>query len=297
MRSIRWLAAAVLLLLPVTACDAADEPAGDAPLRLTQAWQLAGFKQPESVVFEPAEGVLYVSNVNGPPGEKNGQGYISKVALDGRLLEETWLGGLNAPKGLAVAAGRLFVADIDALVEIDLASKAITRHEAPGAKFLNDVTVDSQGRVYVSDMMDDAIYRLAGGTFAAWVKDPALAAPNGLLAEDARLVVGSWGVMTEGFATETPGHLLTVSLGDGAIATLGDGTPVGNLDGVEADGRGNYLVTDWMAGALLRIAPSGAATLLLDLAQGSADHEYVAGEGLVLIPMMNDGLLVAYRVE
>jgi sugar lactone lactonase YvrE len=182
-------------------------------------------------------------------------------------------------------------------VEVDLADKSTTRYEAPQARFLNDVTVDAAGNVYVSDMMDDAIYRLTGDSFGLWLRDEALEAPNGLLAEDGRIVVGSWGVITEGFATEAPGHLKTVSIAERSVASLGDGTPVGNLDGVEADGRGNYFVTDWMAGALLQVAPSGEAVLLLDLDQGSADHEYVAGEGLIVIPMMNDGKLVAYRVN
>ena len=102
--------------------------------------------------------------------------------------------------------------------------------------------------------------------------------------------------MVDGFATKTPGHLLTVSFADRKLADLGDGRPVGNLDGLEADGAGNYFVTDWMAGGLLRISPSGEAVLLLDLPQGSADLEYVADKRLIVIPMMNEGKLVAYRV-
>ncbi|MEE9139479.1 MAG: SMP-30/gluconolactonase/LRE family protein [Alphaproteobacteria bacterium] len=291
----RWVSV-LGLLAALTGCDEADGERA-ARVELAPAWELTGFKQPESVVLEPGEGVLYVSNVDGPAGEKDGRGFISKVSLDGRLIERVWLDGLNAPKGLAVASGKLYVSDIDALVEVDLADKSTTRYEAPQARFLNDVTVDAAGNVYVSDMMDDAIYRLTGDSFGLWLRDEALEAPNGLLAEDGRIVVGSWGVITEGFATEAPGHLKTVSIAERSVASLGDGTPVGNLDGVEADGRGNYFVTDWMAGALLQVAPSGEAVLLLDLDQGSADHEYVAGEGLIVIPMMNDGKLVAYRVN
>jgi hypothetical protein len=80
-----------------------------------------------------------------------------------------------------------------------------------------------------------------------------------------------------------------------SIESLGDGTPVGNLDGIESDGDGNYLVTDWLAGALYRIEPSGAAQQLLDLNQGSADLEYRGG--LAVIPMMVDGELRAWQVD
>ncbi len=145
--------------------------------------------------------------------------------------------------------------------------------------------------------MSDTIYRLKGGKLTAWVQDSALQGPNGLMVQGDNLLVASWGVLTEGFATSSVGHMKSVSLSSGAISSLGDGTPVGNLDGLEADGNGAYIVTDWMAGSLYRIAASGKADLLLDLKQGSADHEYIQSKGLAIIPMMMDGTVVAYKVK
>jgi sugar lactone lactonase YvrE len=261
-------------------------------------WQTEGLQQPESVVFDAQRDVFYVSNVAGDPMDKNGEGHISRVGPDGELLEAAWVGGLDAPKGLALVDNMLYVADIDRLVAIDVEQGTITQtHEATGAQFLNDVSADDQGRIYVSDMMANAIWRLDGDQFEAWVEDEALENPNGLLAEGDRIVVGSWGVMTDGFATETPGHLKAVDLATGEVESLGDGTPVGNLDGVEPDGEGGYLVTDWMAGALLRIDPEGKFEQLLDLNQGSADHTWLEDRRLAVIPMMSDGQLRAYRLE
>lgn len=276
-------------------CDGGDT-GGHVPI-LTEAWRLDGFEGPESVVYDSTEEVFYVSNINGNPTEKDGSGYISTVTKDGVLLERKWLDGLNAPKGMAVGGGTLLVADIDELLAIKLSDRSITRFVAPGAKFLNDVTVDAKGRVYVSDMMDDAVYRLEDGSFDLWLKSPELEAPNGLLAEPSRIVVGAWGVMTEGFATETPGHLKTISLADQSISSLGSGDPIGNIDGLEADVFGRYLATDWMSGKLYRILPSGEARLLLELDQGSADHTFVWDDNLVVIPMMLSGTLVAYNLE
>ncbi|MFQ6017617.1 MAG: SMP-30/gluconolactonase/LRE family protein [Kiloniellaceae bacterium] len=272
--------------------------AGTARSEVAKVWETEGFKNPESVRYDPARDVLYVSNVNGSPVEKDGNGYISKLAPDGRVIEDRWVSGLDAPKGMAVLGDRLYVSDIDQLVEIDIgAGRVAGRYPAPGAKFLNDVTADAAGRVYVSDMMDDAIYRLEGGTFSLWLKNEALTSPNGLVAEAERLLVAAWGVRTEGFATKTPGQLKTVSYGSRAVASLGEGAPVGNLDGLEPDGSGRYLATDWMSGALFRIDPSGQAELLLDLNQGSADLGYIAPRKLAVIPMMNDGKVTAYRVD
>jgi sugar lactone lactonase YvrE len=264
----------------------------------TLAWQTEGLQQPESVVFDAEREVFYVSNVAGEPMDRNGEGHISRVGPEGELLEAAWVSGLDAPKGLALHDGVLYVADIDRLIAIDVEEGAIAEtYEAQGAQFLNDVTADDQGRVYVSDMMANAIWRLDGDQFELWVEDEALEQPNGLLAEDDRIVVGSWGVMTDGFATQIPGHLKTVDLESGEVASLGDGTPVGNLDGVEPDGQGGYLVTDWMAGALLRIDPEGKFEQLLDLNQGSADHTWLEDQRLAVIPMMSDGQLLAYRIE
>jgi sugar lactone lactonase YvrE len=103
--------------------------------------------------------------------------------------------------------------------------------------------------------------------------------------------------MTDGFATEVPGHLKTIDLDSRDIQSLGDGTSVGNLDGVEADGRGNYLVTDWMNGRLLLISPNGSSETLIEFEQGSADHTVMPEKNLVIIPMMMQNDVVAFRIS
>ena len=83
-------------------------------------WETSGLKTPESALPVPAEGFAYVSNIGGQPTEKDGNGFISKVSLaDGKIIELEWAKGMDAPKGLALAKGRLYAADIDKLVEID----------------------------------------------------------------------------------------------------------------------------------------------------------------------------------
>ncbi len=281
--------AAVFSLLVLT-------PAGAAELK--QAWEATGFKAPESAVHDPAKDTIYVSNVNGGPGDKDGNGFISRLSPKGEVVELEWVKGLDAPKGLALVGDTLYVSDIDVLVAIDTGNGSIKqRHQASGAKFLNDVTADKQGRVFVSDMMGNAIWLLEDGSFSLWLQDEALENPNGLLSEDERLLVGSWGRMAQDFSTKVPGHMKTVDVASKKIAALGDTTPVGNLDGVESDGRGGYTVTDWLNGAIFHVAPDGKATRLLDLNQGSADHEFIEKDRLVVLPMMMDGKVTAYRLE
>jgi len=259
-------------------------------------WELSGFMNPESALPDPASGIIYVSNVNGAADGRDGNGYVSKVAIDGKLMAEKWVTGLDAPKGLALFNGKLFVADLDKLVEIDVASGTITtKHEAPGAKILNDVAADSEGRIYVSDWPGNAIWRLADGKFEKWLEGDQLKAPNGLLVESDKLIVAAWGNMAADFSVKVPGNLLTVSLSDKTVADLGDGKPVGTLDGLEPFDAESYIVTDFMAGKVLQISRSGAVKELLVLSPGSADLGFVPSTRTAIVPMMVEGKVVAYR--
>ena len=266
--------------------------AGDAaPEKL---WESDGFSTPESVVYDETNDVLYVSNVNGKPGDKDGNGFISRVGVDGDMLDREWVTGLDAPKGMAIVGNTLYVSDIDTLVEINIDGAAITnRYQVDGAGFFNDVAASTGGDVFVSDTGTNTIHRLSGGSFTAWLQDDKLDGPNGLLVETDRLMVASIGP----FGGPDKSQLFAVSLADKSIRSATGGKAVGKLDGLEADGHGNYYVTDWPNGGLLRISASGDAAVLLDLDQGSADLEYIAGKNLLLIPMMMNDKIVAYRPQ
>jgi sugar lactone lactonase YvrE len=264
-----------------------------------EAWTAGGFEAPESVVYDSGRDVLYVSNIVGEPLGKDGAGYISRLATDGTVREMQWIGGLDAPKGMVLAGDTLYVSDIDRLVAIDLERAEISGSwPAEGAVFLNDTAVDAAGRVYVSDMMTDRIYVLDGDSVSVWLEDEALTHPNGLEVQDGALLVAAWGAeIQEDFTTKEPGHLLSVDLATKAISVVGDGPGVGNLDGIEPDGAGGWLTTDWIAGGLYRIAPDGTAQQLLDLSMGSADLEYLPDQKLAIIPMMLDGVVTAHRID
>ena len=260
-------------------------------------WQAEGLDGPESAVLDSGEGVLYVSNVNGDAAAADGNGYISKLSLKGEIVDKEWVTGLDAPKGLALHDGKLYVSDIDKLVVIDTGTgDIVASHDASGATFLNDVSAHEDGRVFVSDMMENQIWKLEGDQLELWLEDEALGNPNGVLAESDRLLIATWGKPKEDFSTDVPGQLKAIDYETKEIQSLGD-EPVGNLDGLEADGEGGYLVTDWLSGVLYTFDADGKAEMIMDLNQGSADHEYVEGEKLVVIPMMMDGTVAAYKVE
>ena len=260
-------------------------------------WELDGLSNPESVIYDPKLNHLYVSNVNGSGVEKDGNGFISIVSLDGKMVQENWVAGLNAPKGLALHGRTLYVADIDELVTININNGSIiNKFKVNDAKFLNDVTASKNGDIYVSDMFLNRIHVLTEDNFSVWIESPELEAPNGLLALENEIILGSWGKMTDGFATKIPGHLKRISIKDKTIQSIGDGSSVGNLDGVESDNNHGFYVTDWISGKLLYIKSSGEVSELLDLPQGSADHEVVIEMNLIFIPLMMDNKLLSYII-
>ena len=78
------------------------------------------FNLPESAIFDEKNNMIYVSNISNHPFKKDGSGFISKVDLDGKIVELNWVGKLNAPKGLTIVNDKLYAADVDELVEIEI---------------------------------------------------------------------------------------------------------------------------------------------------------------------------------
>jgi hypothetical protein len=290
-----WIAAACLLLSSTTSW--ADAP--PAPL-----WTASGFRTPESALYAAPEKAIFVSNIDGDPGVKDGKGFISRLDTDGKIVQLEWVSGLNAPKGMGYAQGRLFVADIGEVVEIDVKSAQIVkRYPAPGSKFLNDVALEPRSnfkgqvaRVYISDFSDNAIWYLGDHKLSKLVMDPALETPNGLLVEGEQLRIASWGVLGgDGLKTPVPGRIKTMALDSEGIGDRFTAMPLGNLDGIEADGKGGYWVSDWLAGKIIHVDAAGQSSTWLQLEQGTADIGIIPGK-LLLVPMMMQGELRAYAL-
>jgi len=261
-------------------------------------WETKGLAQPESVVVDPATGAIYVSNIVGAVMQKDGNGFIAKLNGDGKMVTRQWVKGLDSPTGLALHDRTLYVADVDQLVEINAASgEIVKRYPAKGATFLNDVAIDPDGTVYVSDTPSNTIWRLKDGSFEPWIADDKLNGPNGLLVQGDMLVVASLGKIPGVGQKQELAGLSLISLKDQSVTKIGSGQPIGNLDGLELLQPGVYLVTDWAAGALYRVDAKGKAQQLIDLNQGSADLTYLPDKKIVLIPMMLDNTLVAYRLD
>ncbi len=264
------------------------------------AWQITeGLKAPESAYFDEASGFLFLSQIGEGGGKgKDGDGWISKLTVAGEMIQNKWITGLNAPKGLRSHAGTLWVSDIDQIVAIDIeAGKISKRVPIKGAQFLNDLATGPDGAVYVSDMVASVIYRHRNGKTEVFASGPEIEHPNGLLVHEGKLIIGGWGRdLQDDFSTPTLGRLQAIHLKNKLHSVI-TRKPTGNLDGVEIDGKGGYIVTDWRAGKVFRISRRGKAKVIMEFPQGAADHAYLVDRKWLILPEMLENKLTAFELK
>ena len=260
-------------------------------------WTVDGLNEPESAVYDKKTNAIYVSSINGNPLELDNNGYISKLSVSGQILEKKWITGLDGPKGLAVFKNFLYVSDINKIWKISLKNKKKTKFKVNDAGFLNDVVVDKNGDVYMSDMFKNRIYRLKENKINIWKQSELLNSPNGLLIEGNNLIISTWGKIKEGFQTEIKGKLIKVNLRTREIKKFFSTRPIGNLDGIVFNKNNGYLVTDWISGKLLTVNKKGIVVESKKINKGAADLEILMHKNLILIPMMQNNNLSAFQIN
>lgn len=261
---------------------------------LTPLWQLSDFDQPESVVANKSEHALYVSNINGQPTELNGQGYISKVSLDGNVLDKHWLKNLNAPKGMAIIGDYLYIADMQTVHLASISqAKIIKQFSVKGAKMLNDITIADNGHVYISDLIGGGIYRIADNKISQWYTHESLPHPNGLLWQNNTLLIASWGRgMNNDFSTEHAGNIFSLDTGATKPTLITESEEIGNLDGIVKHNNTIY-ASDWITGNLFKIEKNKTKKVL-SLKPGLADIGINAS--ILFTPSMLDGQVSAWQL-
>lgn len=269
------------LLILVAGCS--SPPKGASPDRRAPVWTLTGLAEPESVALAADGRTLYVANVGGEGDVKDGNGFISRISTGGRMLQREWVTGLNAPKGAILAGQRLYVSDIDELVEIDVVeARVAARYPAPGATFLNDVAVAPDGTVLVADSGTGRIFALKDGRMTVWSDDPELKSANGLLPEPDRLLV-----------TTMEGKLLEIGYASRAAKVLATG--LGQADGIAPIDRDAYLVSEW-PGRLFYVMPDGKSEVVLDSrASETYINDFIRVSDLLIVPNWKPGSVTAYR--
>lgn len=240
----------------------------------------------ESVIYDRTRNVIYVANVNLNPWEKDGNGFISILDMNGNITELKWIEGLDAPKGMAIVNNSLFVNDIDQVIEIDITTGRIKgRTKIGGDPGLNDMTLGKKGAIYASGSNSQKIYKLENGILDI-VLEGDLGRPNGLLYyEDHLLMVGS-----------NSNKLFKINLESKEMLQLADS--LGKADGIVALSAGGYLVSNWQ-GEIYHISKNLKRTKILDTKNdkiNSADIDFVQEKNILLIPTFFDNRVKAYKL-
>jgi len=251
--------------------------------QLTELWETKDLPVPESVLYHAENNVLYVSLIDGEGNVKDGKGGVAVLNLDGSVKDKDWVTGLNAPKGMAVYENLLYVADITAVVAIDLGTGDIVHKiEFPDAVFLNDVTVDDQGAVYVSDTRKGIIYQMKDNKPEVFLEE----APN---ANGLKVINGNLYALA--------GPELWKIEADKSHTVIAKDFELGG-DGLEPVGdQGDFLVTCW-GGLVYYVKADGSFEKLMDV-QGemnTADLGIHPETNTIYIPTFNSNSVKAFQL-
>jgi sugar lactone lactonase YvrE len=278
----------------------APKPAAPAPVvRYTE-----GLATPESVLYDEAGDRYLVSNINGKPSEADANGYISELSPDGKVTKPKFIAGgtgkvkLDAPKGLGISGGILYVSDLTVVRKFDAKTGAPKGDiPIPGATFLNDIAVGPGGRVYVSDsgVKDkpeggfeptgtDAVWVIEKGKAKPLAKSKELGGPNGVLATDKGVLVVTVR-SNELYRLDDKGQRQDVTK-----------LPAGGLDGLVGVGD-ELFISSWQASAIFRGKLNDKFEIAFPDLKGAADIGLDTKRKRLLVPRLLDSAVEVYELK
>ncbi len=295
MKKVNLLLGSIFLLTSCSQPVAADETEGESidstqveqveevEPSLTLVWETdTVLTTCESVLYDLTRRELYVSNIDGQPTDKDGKGFISRLDVDGTVTELEWAKGMHAPKGMGVLVDKMYVTNIDELVQINMADGKITKgFTIKGAKFLNDVAVGG-GKVYFSDMETGKLHVFDGERVS--LLSEGHTGLNGLTYFDGNL----YGLDESG--------LIKFSL-DGGVPEIINAEVTGG-DGLVLIDENTFIASRWQGEVWF--IKDGKATMLLD-SKGddiqTADIGYNPTEKMVYVPRFFSNKVSAYMLS
>jgi len=178
------MAGAIQLTTPAIAQTVSLEKKWETPVTL---------KEPESVLYDEANKVLYVSNINDPAAGKDGNGSIGRISLDGDVKEVEWaVGGMDSPKGLGLSKGLLYVADLTNVVVIDVnIYQAEVWLENDSFQKPNGLLAH-EGKFYMIDMGTGIFYEVDKKTKALRKIAEGLAGGDGIVPYGNDFIISNW---------------------------------------------------------------------------------------------------------
>lgn len=221
----------------------------------------APFERVESVVFDKKRECIYVSN--GKDYKIGEDGFIAKVSWDGELVDLKWIKNLNRPTGMAIHADRLYVADVNALLIINLNTATVEeRIEVPLSYGINDVAIGEKGTVWVTASAISAVLKLVSNNLEIWIQEKEhLLWANGIQAYSNTLLVGGE-------------YLNRLDLEEKGLERITTAPKVRDFEGVAQIEEETFLVTT-VDNSALHLIQNGKSVLLLQPEGYFGDLEFL----------------------
>ena len=256
-----------------------------------------GFETPESVEYDAQHDVYLVSNINGNPLMTDGNGFIPKLNPNGDVIELKWIDGsneqttLNAPKGMEIVNGKLFVADLNTVRVFDSTSGAWLKNiEIEGSTFLNGICAADKNSVYVTDSGlkegfkpsgTDAIYQVwADGKVTPILIDPELGHPNGIIHHKEKTFVVTFG--TGDFFSLDSKHKKQML----------PKPPQGSLDGLVQLPDGRLLFSSWASASIYSFEADQSFKVFASELDAPADMGVDTKRNRLLVPLFKQNKVV-----
>jgi putative heme-binding domain-containing protein len=261
-------------------------------------FEVTGLSHPVCFIADPGTGDYFIANVNGATAARDNNGFITKLDPRGRVVALKFIGPseaapLHAPKGLAVVGKTLYVLDLDRVRGYDTSRgrPVLDIDMAPyKAAFLNDLTRDAQGNLYLSDSQSGFIARIEPARehrVTVIARGPRLAGANGLSIQPktGRLAVVTW----------DSGRVLEVTE-RGEVKPWLD-RQFGKLDGADFDADGNLYFSAYRDGKVYRAGRDGKVSVVREGLVTPADINIDRAKGLLLIPSFDADSVRAIPLE
>jgi len=256
-------------------------------------WELDSvLMTPESVVFDSLRNCLYVSNFNDKGGFRKKTDTIfdeciTKVDLEGNVTELKWVDNLIGPSGITIFKDTLYVIERGYLTKINIEKQSITKRiPITGVGFLNDIVIDKNGDIYISDSGEGAIYKIVGDNSRLWLKDTILQNSNGLYIDNDKLIIGNQGNV----------NLIAILITDKTTKVLASSISKG-IDGIKKY-RQNYIVS-WQYDIFM-VDERGTSQVILNTSEGdnwNADFELIESKNIIIVPTLLSNKLIAYKIN
>ena len=261
-------------------------------------FEVTGLSHPVCFIVDPGTGDYFIANVNGAPAARDNNGFITKLDPRGQVVALKFIGPsmaapLHAPKGLAVVGKTLYVLDLDRVRGYDTGrgDLVLDIDMAPyKAAFLNDLTRDAQGDLYLSDSHSSFVARIEPAhehRVTILARGPQLDGANGLSVQPktGRLAVVTWGT----------GRVLEVTK-EGKVKPWLD-RRFEKLDGADFDADGNLYFSAYAEGRVYRVAEDGKVRVFREGLVTPADINIDRAKGLLLIPSFDADSVRAIPLE